>query len=77
MPSLGSLASDPTMLFTLSVVLVPLVFTTSVAQAVAYLTTPMMLASFAYLFLVLYATHSSGPCVELSARDKVRNSRAS
>mmetsp|Transcript_17733 Transcript_17733/g.28693 ORF Transcript_17733/g.28693 Transcript_17733/m.28693 type:complete len:241 (+) Transcript_17733:353-1075(+) len=59
---------DPTFWFTVSVILVPLVFSNSVNDAVAYLTTPMMLMSYLTLYVFLYTVHG-GECLELSGRD--------
>ena len=59
---------DPTLLFTASVVLVPLVYCADVPAAVAYLTQPSLLASYAVLAVIVGATRA-GPCVKLAPRE--------
>jgi hypothetical protein len=56
---------DPTVLFTVSVVLLPVIYTGSMQGALIYLTTPMLIMSLVFLVLVVKLTeHPKGSCVD-------------
>ena len=60
---------DPTVWFTIFVLLVPLVFV-GVWDGIAYLLHPTLWMSFAYLVAVLHVTHGDGKSFPLSERDQ-------
>ena len=59
---------DPSILFTASVILVPLVYCPDLPAAIAYLTQPSLLASFVLVAAIIGATRA-GPCVALAPRE--------
>mmetsp|Transcript_6908 Transcript_6908/g.7951 ORF Transcript_6908/g.7951 Transcript_6908/m.7951 type:complete len:247 (-) Transcript_6908:71-811(-) len=69
-PTTSQFLSDPTVVFTISVVLVPVIYCNGIGGILSYLFTPMMVASWIYLGLVLYVTHGDGKSVSLSERDR-------
>uniref|UniRef100_A0A7S3PJQ8 EXPERA domain-containing protein n=1 Tax=Aplanochytrium stocchinoi TaxID=215587 RepID=A0A7S3PJQ8_9STRA len=69
-PSVQTLLGDPTVIFTVLVILTPLLFCRSVGAVVSYLFTPMMVASWVYLGVVLYITHGDGKSIALGERDQ-------
>ena len=61
--------ADPTVIFTISVILTPTIFCADFPAIVTYLTTPSLLLSFAVTAAVVFFTRS-GPCATLSPLDR-------